>query len=280
MIRSYEVPASGPSQTRRTHQHAVERVIRAMVQRPAEPLSLGAMAKIAILSPFHFNRIFRSVTGLPPQKFQAALRMEQAKRLLITTTMSVTEVCFEVGYSSLGSFTSHFTSHVGLPPRHLRRLADDQGAPALPRPPAPPQAESSVRPRSLVGHIAVPTGCAGPIFIGLFTTPLPQGKPTACAVLRAPGDFQIDQVPDGSYCVFAMAVEQAADSRDYLLPDESACLVGAGGMITISHGTADRTCVIDLRRATITDPPILLAIPALFPGHVDECPLQERAVGA
>src|SRR5437763_3941434 len=115
------------------HRRAVERVIAAMRERPGEPLTLETMGKIAGLSPHHFNRVFRRVTGVPPRRFLGALRLEAAKQLLLTTPLSVTEVCFEVGYGSVGTFTTRFTQLVGVPPGELRRLAaalapDDVGA--------------------------------------------------------------------------------------------------------------------------------------------------------
>src|SRR5215213_5738209 len=84
---------------------AVERVILAMRERLDKPLSLENMAEIALLSPYHFNRVFRLITGIPPCKFLNVLRMEAAKRLLVTTKLTVGEVCFSVGYNSQGSFT-------------------------------------------------------------------------------------------------------------------------------------------------------------------------------
>src|ERR1700760_4201675 len=91
-----------------------ERVILSMRECLDEPISLSDMADIACLSPYHFNRVFHQVTGLPPTKFLYALRLSTAKRLLLTTSLSVTDVCFEVGYNSLGTFTTRFTQLVGL----------------------------------------------------------------------------------------------------------------------------------------------------------------------
>src|SRR5262249_28546352 len=102
------------------HQNAVERVIKVMREHLAEPLSLGDMADEACLSPYYFNRVFHRSIGLPPCEFLAALRLDAAKKLLLTTDLSVTDVCFTVGYNALGSFTSRFTQQVGLSPRHLR----------------------------------------------------------------------------------------------------------------------------------------------------------------
>ena len=108
-----------------SRRHAVEKVIGVMHEQLGQALSLEDMAAIANSSPFHFNRVFRQVVGIPPAQFLYALRLQKAKHLLLTTTLNVTDVCYEVGYNSLGSFTTRFTDLVGVSPTHLRRLADD-----------------------------------------------------------------------------------------------------------------------------------------------------------
>ncbi|HLG78582.1 MAG TPA: helix-turn-helix transcriptional regulator, partial [Ktedonobacteraceae bacterium] len=101
----------------------VERVIVVMRERLCEPLSLADMADIACVSPFYFCHLFRAVVGIPPGEFLVALRLDAAKRLLLTTNLSVTDVCFEVGYSGLGSFTTRFSQLIGISPRLLRNLS-------------------------------------------------------------------------------------------------------------------------------------------------------------
>ena len=82
-----------------------------------ETLPLAAVARAACLSPFHFTRAF----GESPHRFQTRRRLDLAKRLLAGDHLSVTEVCFEAGYSSLGSFSAKFSSHVGRAPSAYRR---------------------------------------------------------------------------------------------------------------------------------------------------------------
>src|SRR5436190_3206023 len=103
--------------TRFYHREAIDQVIRTMRTRLHEPLSLEDMADIACLSPYYFNRVFHQVIGIPPGEFLATLRLESAKHLLLTTSLSITDICFEVGYAGLGSFTTRFTQLVGVPPR-------------------------------------------------------------------------------------------------------------------------------------------------------------------
>src|SRR5262245_11728171 len=107
-----------------SHRRAVERVITTARERLCEPISLRDMSRVAYLSTFHFNRVFHQITGLPPNKFIAAMRLDEAKRLLLNTNFSITDICFEVGYNSLSTFTRYFTQRVGLGPREFRYMAE------------------------------------------------------------------------------------------------------------------------------------------------------------
>ena len=103
---------------------AIERVIAAMQQHLDEPLSLDELAEVAVLSRYHFSRVFHNVTGLPPVQFLATLRLAEAKRLLLTSSLNVADVCFRVGYNSLGSFTVRFSRSVGVSPGRFRQLRE------------------------------------------------------------------------------------------------------------------------------------------------------------
>jgi AraC family transcriptional regulator len=105
------------------HARNIGRVIQTMLQRLDVTMSNGEMADIACLSPCHFNRVFHQLTGIPPIRFHYALRLQRAKHLLISTDLSITNICFEIGYNSLGSFVSRFNELVGLPPSSYRRFA-------------------------------------------------------------------------------------------------------------------------------------------------------------
>ena len=82
--------------------------------------SLNEAAYEACLSPFHFHRLFSNTFGQTPHEFLTARRLEEAKRLLTRTDMTVTEICFELGYSSLGSFSTLFQRQVGCSPTDYR----------------------------------------------------------------------------------------------------------------------------------------------------------------
>jgi AraC-like DNA-binding protein len=87
------------------------------------PVSLPDVAARANLSPYHFLRVYKRAYGETPHEFLTRLRIERAKTLLARGSHNVTEACFEVGFSSLGSFSSLFAGRVGLSPSEYRRHA-------------------------------------------------------------------------------------------------------------------------------------------------------------
>src|SRR5262249_23524040 len=95
--------------------------------------SIEAVARAVAISPFHFIRQFRAVFGVTPHQFRIGSRLDRAKHLLASGRLSVTEVCMEVGFSSLGSFSELFRRRVGATPstyqRRLLRLARAPGTP-------------------------------------------------------------------------------------------------------------------------------------------------------
>jgi AraC-like DNA-binding protein len=86
-------------------------------------LTIEDGARQACLSPYHFNRLFAQAFGETPHEFVTRLRIETAKRLLLAENQSVTDICFDVGYESLGSFSTRFSSLTGLSPSAFRRQA-------------------------------------------------------------------------------------------------------------------------------------------------------------
>ena len=97
----------------------------------AEPVGLASAAQVAGLSRFHFHRLFRATYGVTPGAYLTRRRIERAQDLLRATNLTVTEVCFAVGYSSLGSFSSRFTEVVGETPSAFQRRWST-GGPRIP----------------------------------------------------------------------------------------------------------------------------------------------------
>ncbi len=97
----------------------------------ARPLDVPALARTAVMSAGHFSRSFRAAYGETPYGYLMTRRIERAMTLLRRGDLSVTEVCFEVGCSSLGTFSTRFTELVGESPSAYR-ARDHSWTQALP----------------------------------------------------------------------------------------------------------------------------------------------------
>ena len=93
----------------------------AMDRDYSKPLDIAALAKIAIVSEAHFIRTFRQTFGETPHRYLQRRRVERAMALLRQDELSVTEVCLEVGFTSLGTFSRTFSAIVGQSPAAYRR---------------------------------------------------------------------------------------------------------------------------------------------------------------
>jgi len=98
------------------------------------------------------------------------------------------------------------------------------------------------------------------IFAGLFPKPIPQGQPTRCTLLPAPGPYTIRDVPDGRYFLLVAALPVSENLHTYLLPQEG-ILVGVAGPLVIRHSTTQMLVDVVLRAPCLTDPPIISALP-------------------
>lgn len=252
------------------HRRAVERVITDARERLCEPISLRDMSRVAYLSEFHFNRVFHQITGLPPAKFITAMRLNEAKRLLLNTNLSITEISFEVGYTSLSTFNRRFTERVGLGPREFRYLAQ-RITPASVESLCSHYAELTQRSTlgatfdGVEGFVNSTQPGEGPIFVGLFHAHIPQSRPVGGALLTSPGAFRIGPIPDGAYYLFAAALPRLADTLGYLLPDSANLSVGAwNGPVIVRQGRANGLFNISLRQMVLTDPPLLVSLPFLL----------------
>ena len=101
--------------------HKLRLVTLWMSEHLAEPFSLAALASMAGMSEFHFNRLFKKATGMPPSQYQIKLRMEAARRMLRETTDSVVAIALAVGYANPSHFAQLFRKETGLTPSAYRR---------------------------------------------------------------------------------------------------------------------------------------------------------------
>jgi AraC-like DNA-binding protein len=246
--------------TLRSHYESVERVIAVMRNQLDQPLSLRQMARIGYASPYHFNRNFRRITGIPPAQFLCALRLDAAKRMLAETQKKVIDICYEVGYTSVGTFTRRFADVLGVSPVRLRRLTDSRAVP-LPDAQVAGSTGRRVRPgTSLTGYIQAPHDFQGVIAVGLFTTRMPQGKPISCALLRHSGVYRLESAPEGNFYLFAVGLKEPACASVYF--DYGTALRAGGHSVRISRGSIQGPTSLELRPPSPFDPPLLLVLPA------------------
>ncbi len=256
---------------------AVERAIECISERYSEPLSLTEVARSAILSRFHFCRVFRDTTGVTPGRFLSAVRIYQAKRMLLTTSLSITDIAFAVGYNSLGSFSNHFTDSVGVSPGRFRRMSQQGEF-------EPPDLRSASSPAegALAGTITLPRGYAGAsVYVGAFDTPIVQRQPASAALVEvssaAPSaPYHLGCVPAGAWFVHAVATADSADPEPWT---RRTLLVGGQGPVVVTVGSVTPAS-IELRARQRTDLPILLALPdletqldSLAPAEVEPVPV-------
>lgn len=93
-----------------------------MAANHGERVSLASAAAYAGFSPFHFQRLFTRAFGESPHEFLTRIRLERAQRILRTSVDPVTEICVDLGYESLGSFSALFKREVGIAPTEFRRV--------------------------------------------------------------------------------------------------------------------------------------------------------------
>ena len=99
----------------------IRRSVELMHSQLDQDLSLKSLAAASHLSPFHFSRLFKKLTGVTPHNYLAAVRATRAQSLLATTDMSITEIGTRVGYLSASHFTKAFRSSTGTTPREFRK---------------------------------------------------------------------------------------------------------------------------------------------------------------
>jgi AraC-like DNA-binding protein len=250
---------------------AVERVIRAMRANLGDPITIDDMARTAMFSKFHFSRMFQRVTGISPGRFLSALRLQEAKRLLLSGSLTVADISYLVGYNSIGTFSSRFRMSVGASPTTYRQHNGII---------APLKNRQSSRwgrgERSVVrGNVHHDLELRpGHIVLGLYPDRIAQGEPVGYTTIDTAGEFVMHGVPSGTWHLLAHSVE--VDGSE---PGEP--YVAAFGPFTVSPNSVSRPIDVWLRPRHIFDPPALLAeldetmwdAEARVPGRADQAAL-------
>lgn len=257
-----DVASTGHDDIAVDYERMVARLVRLM-RTSTDPLTLDDLAESAGLSSFHLTRIFRSVAGIPPVEFQAALRFERAKSLLLTTPASVTEICFEVGYDSLGTLSRRFNHLVGVSPARFRELPEAASGLDLSVEITRGPEGIDTSPARVEGTVVAARDVLSPVYIGLYIHGIAASRPVVGQMLPRPGPFLLSGVPRGSYHLLAAALPMAGDAIAHLVPGDG-IQVGVGQPVDLHVAGESIQRNISLRSPSQVEPPLLTALPAML----------------
>nr|AFV52208.1 transcriptional regulator [Streptoalloteichus sp. ATCC 53650] len=241
-----------------------------MHERYLYPITINDISAAVFVSPFHFSRTFSKFTGVAPGRYLTAVRLFEAKRLLLTTDHTVSNIVCSVGYSSVGTFTSRFSRSVGMTPTQYRDpLVGDLLVSCAPhfQHLAPldvllAESESWAAERqgggTVSGRLELPASAGGGhAVVGLFDELIPQRGPVAfTAVPIGPGTSEVvlDNVPPGRWYVLAAAEHvdgRTGEKRFAVGHRRTPIKVVEGGSAAFS---------VPLRASRPTDPPIAVTL--------------------
>lgn len=232
---------------------AVRRALWTMRDRLAEPLTIDDLASAAMFSRYHFSRMFRRITGISPGRFLAALRMQEAKHLLVTTSLTVAAISTSVGYTSLGTFSSHFHRSVGMSPATYRRRHLE--------PPPLAQVQRPASGATLTGEIRM--FCprfTGPIFVGLFPDAIAEGRPASWDFMDRPGRYQLSGVSAGSWYLIAHSVGGWHTSPRPTDRTDRLTAMARYGPVRVTADDRVEAADVMVRPSHDLDPPTLLSL--------------------
>ncbi|HEX6077485.1 MAG TPA: helix-turn-helix transcriptional regulator [Micromonosporaceae bacterium] len=260
-------------------EQAVLRVIETMRERLGERLTIDDMARTAMFSKFHFTRIFQRVTGLSPGRFLSAMRLQKAQELLVTTSLNVADISYQVGYNSVGTFSSRFARSVGLSPTEYRQHGGYTPEVRMDR-----MAHTGHQSVAVRGTVLCPLAShPARVFVGLFPD-LTQGRPVACTVLNRPGSYLLECVPPGTWYLVATSISNDHGTTDHptmsrhRTPTDPTLYLSRHPGVTVPPDTVVRLPDIRLRPSRAIDPPMLLALPGLQRDGVTPPPAQATGV--
>lgn len=252
--------------------HVSVSAARFLAEHAHEPIVLGDVADHVGYSPFHLARVFEQHLGVSPGQYLAAHRFQCAKELLLAGDEQVIDVCFAVGFSSVGTFTRRFTAAVGVSPTALRRLPDVMAASR----PEPVHIPGDARHGGVVTgsvHLsdvaAAVLGHTVEIYVGLFRRRAASGFPISGSLLGGTREFMLTGVPAGVYWLLATALPARDDPCKQLLPVRGVVgafprplRVGADGQ-RLHHDVS-----LDLADDWLT--PVVVALPSLVIGSAQD----------
>ncbi len=244
----------------------VEEAIAYIHRNLEEPISLDGLAKYVGYSTYHFLRLFKAQTGLPPHYYVSSLRLQKAKDLLLHTNFTVRDIAQEIGQQSLGTFTTRFTEKVGVTPaafRAQRQQAERQLQQLMALKEREEAGEVQPDGAKISGHIQAEGSMQGVIFVGLFHRPIPDSIPVYGTLLLRPGPFRFAGVRPGTYYLMATSLPWCVRSEDILLPQHTLRTRMHPPIVIESHDQHIHLQVT-LHPPSLLDPPILISLPLLM----------------
>ncbi|WP_435123302.1 helix-turn-helix transcriptional regulator [Micromonospora tulbaghiae] len=248
------------------HIGAITQAVTSMRRHLDEPHRLHDIARASLMSPFHFHRVFRMLTAVTPGRFLTAVRMAEAKRRLLRSDASATDISMAVGYSSFGTFTTQFTRLVGVSPGRFRTYGRAVADVPLRELVSTRPARPARQPFALLHVGARPDGHPGLTVVATFRSGIPQQRPSSCAAILSPGVFPLPLDVAGKAGVLAVSARIDVTIGEVLTEEPSAGICVGSAEIPDEPVAAQATVAagIPLRRPALLDPPLLLAFPLLM----------------
>jgi AraC-like DNA-binding protein len=246
---------------------AVESAIHYMHHHIYEPLSLSDIADVSAYSPFHFSRVFKQQLGVSPLYYFSTLKFQKAKELLLKTSLTIQDICLDVGLQSLGTFTTVFTKRVGLSPSSFRSSLTQFEENLESIWDIRTEEKEFIKDADSVisGTILAPESFQkGIILIGLFSKVVPEGIPRYLKLMKQPGKFQFTGIKPGIYYLKAIVITEKIKLMDIYLPQD---LLGAKVekplIINKAFSKWERIEMV-LKERKWTDRTVLISLPLLI----------------
>lgn len=237
---------------------AVIRAVATMRAGLAHPHPLTALARSGMFSPYHFHRLFRDITGITPARFLSAIRMAEARRLLLYTDLPVRRIAERIGYRSPGTFGTRFARAAGLTPARFRAFVQRLSDALSDGPLAARLARVGDSTEATLSLSGLPP--SGSLVLGRFDPG--GGDRDRWAIWTLPGTVRLPSAPDpGGYSLLAVAVLRGVRLADVLVDRPGSYLLGRARIVPGGAGRTGAETRVALHWPGPTDPPRMALTP-------------------
>lgn len=250
--------------------HMIIDILTYIKEHLSDEMTIEEVATHFGYSKYHFSREFKKHTGFSASDYLSSLKIEQAKQELLKKDHSITESSFDVGYSSLGTFSTTFTKKTGLSPREYKVQVEslygltkeyEQLTPSDLHYASGKQPLEDTN--QLTVHLHYPEEKNPAItFVGLFNRPIPNHKPIVGTALTTQSTHTFTHIPDGTYYLLACTIEKTKNPLKYFVLNDS--LRGKVENPLSFPNDSLKEVALTLREPLPEDPPILINLPKLL----------------